>query len=280
METVSQPCLATQEVVSLARLKPSNISIQAIVIEAGRTSRNDIQPALAGITMLDVRQAYPNYYIPTQELLFNTPLMKAPSNYLWDDFIKQILAADQHTLEYDYKGKKHTDMPFSDRLFIKGLILLECPKDDKRYRDETPSTHYNPGNQNDEFYDGMPCTYATFEGTHQLLGARSIRNGILPGSVRKPMCLVELERVRTKHIKRLDTHELIRAFGRARSKKEVIKIDELLSMNRRDCETTVRRYLPTCCQTEIVKQLEIEGDWENLRRLKCSTISLDALTKD
>ena len=280
METVSQPCLATQEVVSLARLKPSNISIQGIVIEAGRISRNDIQPALPGITMLDVRQAYPNYYIPTQQLLFNTPLMKEPSNYLWDDFIKQILAADQHILEYDYSGKKHTDTPFSDRLFIKGLLLLECPKDDKRYRDETPSSPYNPGNQDDEFYDEMPCTYATFEGTHQLLGAGSIRDGILPGSTRKPMYLFKLERVRTKHIKRIDKFATIRAFHRAESDKEVITLDELHSMNRQDCEATVRQYLPTCGQTEIVKQLEIEGDWENLRRLKCSTISLDALTKD
>jgi hypothetical protein len=280
METVSQPCLATQEVVSLARLKPSNIWIQGLVIEAGRTSRNDIQPALAGITMLDVRQSYPNFYIPTQELRFNTPLMKDPSDYLWDDFVKQILAADKHILEYDYNGKKHTDAPLSDRLFIKELLLLECPRDDKRYRDDAPGNHYNPANQDDEFYDGMPCTYATFAGTHQLLGARSMRDGILPGAVRKPMHLVELERVPTKHIKRIDKFALMRAFIRTRNKKDVIKLDELLSMNRRDCEATVRRYLPTCYQTEIVKQLTIEGDWENLRRLRCSTISLDALTKD
>lgn len=280
MVTVSQSCLATQEVVSLARLKPPNIWIQGLVVEAGRISQNDMHPALPGITMLKVRQAYPNYYIPTHTLLFTTPLMKDPKNYLWDDFIKQILATDQHILEYDYNGKKHTDMPFSDRLFIKELLLLECPKDDKRYRDETPSSLYNPANQDDEFYNGMPCTFATFQGTHQLLGAESIRDGILPPGVRKPMYLVNLEQVKTKHIKRLDLFALIRAFDRARSKKEVITIDELLSMNRRDYEATVRRYLPTCHQTEVVKQLTIEGDWENLPRLKCSTISLDALTKD
>jgi hypothetical protein len=277
MVTFSQPILATQEVVGLAKMKPSNIWVQGLVIEAVRVTRNDIPAVLPGITMLDVKQAYPNYYIPTQGLIFTTPLMKSPSNYVWDEFVKQIASADQMILDYNYGEKEHTDVPFSDRLFIKEVLLLELPKDDRRYRDYDLKYPYNPGNQDDAFYDKMPCAYATFQGTHQLLGASDSRNGIRPGYTHKVMNLVELERVKTKHIKMVQNKAVWRAFHRERVSRDVVSFDDLKALSRDDCLATVRHYLPECCQMGIIKQLEFEGDWENLPRFKCSTMSVDSI---
>ena len=88
---------------------------------------------------------------------------------------------------------------------------------------------------------------------------------------------IELERVITKHVKFIRNKAIMRAFYRGKDKPDVVRLEEILAMSRSDCESLLKRFLPTCCETGIVKELVIEGDMEPLQRLKCSSISLDMI---
>lgn len=281
MTQVIKPCLSTQEVMTLASSKPKNVWIQGIVCEASRMIGSDMKKILPGITIVQVKQAYPNYYIPTKSLWFSTPLMKNADDYLWENFVREITEADRLVTEYEFEGITYRDTPFTDRLFIKELLLLELPKDDKRYREEGP---YRPQKQDDEFYDGMPCTFASFRGTQQLLSAETIRNGVMPGRTHKPMELIELERVPTKHVRTIGGYAKgygkWRAFDRSKAKKDVVTYDQLKSMTQEHRNAILTRFLPTCCAKGLVKDMKIEGDEENLVRLRCSDIFLDKITKE
>lgn len=271
----------------MASSKPKNVWVQGMVCEASRRTESDMKSILPGVGILKVRQAYPNYYIPMESLLFTTPLMKNADDYQWENFVREIAEADRLVTEYEFEGITYRDTPFSDRLFIKELLLLELPKDDKRYREKgpfKPQKQDADGNWEDEFYDGMPCTFATFRGTQQLLSAEAIRNGVMPGSTHKPMNLFNLERVPTKHIRSIGGyargHAKWRAFDRSKAKKDMISYDQLEGMTQEHRNAVLTRFLPTCCAKGIIKDMEIEGDEENLTRLRCSSILLAKIIKE
>jgi hypothetical protein len=279
--SVIRPVLAKQEVRELAKNIPNNVWIQAINFAAGRVSRNDEKIVLPHFVkeLLDVRQAYPGFYVPDQTVWFQTPVERRPDGLDWGDFVNAVEAADKLCADYQYldSTRRHVDQPISTRLFIKELILVEAQASNPKYREITKDDPASPARQDDDFYNGLPCTFATFAGTYQLLGEAtdSARNGILPGDTRKAMNLVELQVVRTKHIKRIDTHDHWRAFHRG--KDDAIFEDEESIINHPELAKT---FLPTCCQAGIVQEMAIEGDWNNLPRFQVENLSLRSLIEE
>lgn len=279
-ETHIRPVLAKQEVRELVKAIPNNVWIQGMTFEANRIWRNDDEDILLpgfDKKLLDVRQAYPNFYIPIQTATFNTPLMRDHGSFQWEDFVKALAAASDLCTEYRYRdsSRRHTDEPLSDRLLIKELLLIEAQASHPKYHDakKDPPIPWPPG---DSFYDGLPCTFATFAGTHQLLGEATeiARNGVLPRHTLKTMNLVELEVVKTKHVRETINHARVRFFARRKSDKMIM--DEKKIINHPEY---ARQWLPSCCQAGIVSELEVSGNWKDLPRFHCDTLSLRSLVE-
>ena len=280
-ETHVRPVLAKQEVRELVKAIPSNVWIQGMTFEANRITRNDDKDMLLpgfDKKLLDVRQAYPNFYIPMQTVTFNTPLMRDHASFQWEDFVKALAAASKLCTDYRYRdsNRRHTDEPLSDRLFIKELLLVEAQASHPKYHDVTKKlpVPWPPG---DSFYDGLPCTFATFAGTYQLLGEATdrARDGVLPGQTHKTMNLVELQVVRTKHVKQTLGHAMVRFF--ARGKEDMMVMDEKRIVNHPEY---ARQWLPSCCQAGVVQELEISGEWKDLSRFRCDTLLLKSLIEE
>lgn len=237
--------------------------------------------------ILDVRRAYPNFYIPGQGIGFSTPIEVPPEAYKWEDFVSALAVADEMCAGYRCldSNRQYVDQPFSDRLFIKELMLVEAQESHPNYREITKEKPANPSMKandgaGDRFFDGVPCTRALFAGTYQLLGegAETARNGLLPGQTRKTMNLVHLEVVRTKHRENLTSlHGQVKYRAYARGKEDTILEDEKKILNHPEIAL---QWLPTCCKNGIVQSMEIEGDWKDLPRFECQTLTLKPLIEE
>lgn len=225
--------------------------------------------------MFGARQSYPSIYVPSQTVMFSTPLWVPGSAVFWEDFIREVETVDELCLDYTYEdaSKHHVDTPISDRMYVKDLMLLELPITDPRYHDRP----YNPGNSDDEFYDGVRCAFAMFGGQHQLLGlaTQEMKDGWLPGLTRKPMDLIEIRVVKTKHVMVLDTHATWKAYHRGKDDIHIEKREELVNHPERAI-----LWLPTCCEKSLIVKREVTGDWKELPRFVPSYMSIDQITEE
>ena len=92
------------------------------------------------------------------------------------------------------------------------------------------------------------------------------------------MNLVHLEVVRTKHRENLTSlHGQVKYRAYARGKEDTILEDEKKILNHPEIAL---QWLPTCCKNGIVQSMEIEGDWKDLPRFECQTLTLKPLIEE
>lgn len=276
MTRIAEPCLTTVHIRELIPRLPENVYVQRVTIEACRLSRHDIKRPET--QYFEVKQAYPNLFIPTQTLIFSTPLMNDGAKFDisndWESFVMELDEADGLCMNYDFRGVPDlVDIPFSDRLFIKDIILLELPIDDPNYH---PSPYY-PADSDDRFYDGVRCSFATFTGSYQLLGrgTQEERDGWLPGHTRKAMDLEHIEVVRSKHIRQLRGRGGLMAFHRGRND---IHIEEKADLVNHPDRTST--WLPTLVNNGLIVQRAIEGEWEATKKFRADSVSLHRMIRE
>jgi hypothetical protein len=273
---MKEPCLGTAHLRELIKRLPENVYVQRVTIEACRIYRNDIRRTET--QMFETRQCYPNIYIPTQPIWFATPLIMNAARFdksnEWENFIKELDEVDRLCGGFDFSGQFDLkDVMISDRLFIKDIMLLELPTDNPNYH----PAPYHPADDDDKFYDGVRCSFASFSGAYQLLGAatQEERDGWLPGMTRKPLDLAHIEVVKTKHIRRLIGKRRLMAFHRGKEDIHVEEYENLISH-----PEVVKQWLPTLCEGELLIQREVEGDWKESRKFVASKVSLETLLKE
>lgn len=136
---------------------------------------------------------------------------------------------------------------------------------------------YFPQSDEDKFYDGIRCSFATFSGAYQLLGVGTVeqRDGWLPGLTRKPMDLQSIEVVRTKHIRRIIGKRSLKAFYRG--KKDIYKESKEDLVNRPE---RVRTWLPTLLKNELIIWRTEKGDWKESTSFVAEEISLKTMLEE
>jgi hypothetical protein len=272
--------LAKQAVIDIANILPKNVWIQAITVEATPRTSMDETVLLPGFTqkILKLQMSYPSLYVPRQMISFPTPIESTEEAYDWNSFLEACAAADKLCLGYRYADslKEHVDMPITERMFIKEVLIIEAQRSHPNYHDEKPGQKYNPSMRandgaGDSFYDGVPCTRALFTGTHQLLGSakEKLRDGFLDGSCIKPTHLVWMELVKTKHSEQTTAHTHMRAYTRV--KKGRIEFDEQAILKR---PSLARQLLPSCYKAGIATDYEVDGNWKNLPRFDVTSLKL------
>lgn len=274
MITRNEPCLTTAHLKELIPRLPSNVYVQRISMEACRIYENDI--ARTETSMFRTKQTYPNLYVPGQSLVFSTPLWTSGSRFDvsndWKNFVKELNEADNLCSKFDFQNNGYdlVDSLISDRLYIKDIILLELPIDDPNYH-EPP---YFPQSDEDKFYDGIRCSFATFSGVYQLLGVGTVeqRNGWLPGLTRKPMDLQSIEVVRTKHIRKIMGKRSLKAFYRGKEDIYKESKDDLVNRPER-----VRTWLPTLLKNELIIWRTEKGEWKESTSFVAEEVSLKTM---
>jgi len=274
MVTRNEPCLTTAHLRELIPRLPDNIYVQRITIEACRIYENDIPRTET--QMFRTKQTYPNLYVPGQTLVFSTPLWVNGSRFDksndWENFVKELDEVDRLCSRFDFRNDGHelTDTPISDRLFIKDIILLELPVEDPNYH-ERP---YNPASDEDKFYDGVRCAFASFSGTYQLLGAGTVeqRDGWLPGLTRKPMDIQSIEIVRTKHIRTIMGKRSLKCFHHGKDDIYTESKEDLVNHPER-----VRIWLPTFLKNKLIIWREETGEWKESKSFIAEEISLKTM---
>ncbi|MEW6069076.1 MAG: hypothetical protein AB1485_00510 [Candidatus Thermoplasmatota archaeon] len=267
------PCLGTLHILEFDSLKPENVWVQSIEIEACRVAtRDEIAPESP--TMFSMRETKKSYYIPLKHIDFGTPIEQPvnASKLSWRDFINEIKLADKICV-------REGDLPeISKRLYIKELILIELPKDDPRYHRDL-----NPANQDDTFYDGVYVSRATFRGTYQLIGRTTAeeRNSWLPGMTRKPMDLWRVEILKTKHVLNISRRKTWKAYYRGIDEHGVPLIhtwegDAVLTLR----PEHLRDLFPSCCKAELIKRREAIGDWELYRKFFPKELAIRSMLEE
>lgn len=271
MITRNEPCLTTAHLKELIPRLPSNVYVQRINMEACRIYENDI--SRTETSMFRTKQTYPNLYVPGQTLVFSTPLINNGSRFDksndWENFVKELNEVDNLCSKFDFQNNGHdlVDTLISDRLYIKNVILLELPIDDPNYH-ESP---YFPHHEDDKFYDGMRCSFATFRGAYQLLGVGTVeqRDGWLPGLTRKPMDLQFIEVVTTKHIRKIIGKRTLKAFHRGKEDIYTETKENLVNHPER-----VGFWLPTLSKHNLIIWRKEVGDWKERTSFVAEEISL------
>jgi hypothetical protein len=272
----NEPCLATAHLRELIRKLPPNVYVQRITIEACRIYKNDGRRPET--QLIEAKQCYPNIYVSSQSLIFRTPLMinavRFDKSDDWEHFCAELDQLDSLCGKFDFREEKELrDIPISDRLYIKDVLLLELPKDDPNYR-EPP---YNCADPEDKFYGGMRCSYVTFTGAYQLLGSpvEEIRDGMLPGMTRKPMDIECIEIVRTKHARKLLGTKFVKCFHHGKEDIYKESLDDLVNHPER-----VKAWLPTLSSAGLIIWRKVEGDWKESMKLQVKSISLSTMLEE
>jgi hypothetical protein len=277
MVTRIEPCLSVINLRELIPKLPNNVFVQRVTIEACRLFRHDNSRPES--QFFDVKQTYPNLYVPHQTLVFSTPLMNNGGRFdqsnEWENFVTELEATDKLCSKFQFEDSSRslTDIPISDRLFIKDIILLELPKEDPNYH-EAP---YLPQQSDDEFYDGVRCSFATFTGAYQLIGygTEEERDGWLPGMTRKPMDLEHIEVVRTKHILKLKGKKVLKAFHRGKGDIHTETKDLLVNNPQR-----VGGWIPSLVENGLITWREVVGEWKESSKFIASRISLKTMLEE
>lgn len=272
----NEPCLSTAHLRELIRKLPDNVYVQHVTIEACRVYRNDMRRTET--QMFETRQCYPNLYIPDTAVGFSTPLWHSGKRFdksnEWEYFINELDQLDTLCNKFDFRGEDDLkDMTISDRLFVKDLLLVELPKDDPNYH----GPPYFPQDEDDKFYDGVRCAFASFGGEYQLLGSpiEEIRDGMLPGMTRKPMDMQGIEVVRTKHVRKVRAKGSIQAFHRGKDDIYTEDLEALVNHPER-----VKTWLPTISKAGLIIWRKVEGDWKESKKFQVTSVSLTKMLEE
>jgi len=274
MITRNEPCLTTAHLKELIPRLPSNIYVQRISFEACRIYENDVPRTET--SMFRTKQTYPNLYVPGQTLVFSTPIWNNGSRFdesnEWENFVKELDEVDNLCSKFDFQNNGYdlVDTLISDRLYIKNVMLLELPVDDPNYHEKP----YYPQSDDDKFYDGIRCAFATFSGAYQLLGVGTVeeRDGWLPGLTRKPMDLQFIEVVKTKHIRKIMGKRSLKAFRHGKDDIYTETKENLVNHPER-----VRMWLPILLKNNLIIWRKEVGDWKESKSFIAEEISLKTM---
>lgn len=270
MARLHRPCLATVPIIGtahepgLADIIPENCYVQEITIECCRSSRGDKPVSWVGSDYFKIRESAPGVYSGRQNVNLTTPVERAPGAHDWEGLVQMLREADQ-------VSAARGDLPMTPRTLTKGCILIEIPKEIWHPEPYEPhKASYDP-NDPDPMYDGHRFTAVHIEGTRYMAEAELARNGWLPGGTHKPLDIVQIDFLITKHIGHVKGR---RANWTAFSRKEAdrITISEERLMNISDNE--LHGMAPSLCDAGIIQIRDQEVSEYSLSRDRVIDVGL------
>ena len=270
MVKLHRPCLATVPIIGtalepgLADLVPENCYVQEIIIECCRSSRMDTPVSWVGSDYFTIRESGSGVYSGRQNILLTTPIQKPPGSHDWEGLVQMLREADQISAA---KG----DLPMTPRTLTKGCVLIEIPKDIWHPQPHQPQKAFFDPQEPDPMYEGHRFTAITIEGTRYMAEAELARDGWLPGGTHKPLDIVQIEFLVTKHLGRdMAGKAEWMAFSRKEEDSIIISEDRLLNIS----DTEFHGMAPSLCDSGIIQMREQEVSEYSLSRDRVIDVGL------
>jgi len=270
----TRPCLAsvnllgTPQEKGLADLMPENCFVQEIVMECCRTARSDKNVAWVGSDYCSLKVSAPSVYMTRRHIPFITPVEHPRGGYEWPRLIEVLR-------ETDVVAASYGDAPMMSRILAKGCVLVELPLD--KFRDSkdgggpNPAKAYFRPDEPDPLYEGVRFARIFIEGTQYMAEAEYARNGWLPGATHKPLDVIEIHWLVTKHVGK-DISNRTSWTAYSRNKDDVIIFDESRLIGISDKE--LYNLIPSLCDAGIIQMRDQEVAEYNLTRGRFRDVGL------
>jgi len=270
MVRLNQPCLATVPILGtaqepgLADILPENCYVQEITIECCRSSRSDNPIKWVGSSYFTIRESAPGTYIGRQNVSLTTPVQKPPGSHDWDGFVQMLREADQVSA-----GK--SDVPITTRTLTKGCVLIEIPKEIWHPKPHQPFKAFYDPNDPDLMYENQRFMAIHIEGTRFMSEAVSMKDGWLPGGTHKPLDIVQVDYLMTKHIGR-DMGDKAEWMAYSRKDEDIVSIPGETLVNLSDAD--LHGMFPSLCDSGIIQIREQEVSEYSLSRDRVIDVGL------
>jgi len=265
-----RPCLATVPIIGtalepgLADLVPENCYVQEITIECCRSSYTDTPVSWVGSDYFTIRESGSGVYSGRKNILLTTPIQKPPGSHDWEGLVQMLREADQISAA---RG----DLPMTPRTLTKGCVLIEIPLDIWHPQPHQPQKAFFDPQNPDPMYEGHRFTAIIIEGTRYMAGAELAMNGGLPGGTHKPLDIVQIDFLVTKHLGRnMAKKTEWMAFSRKEEDKITISEDRLLNIS----DAEIHGMAPCLCDAGIIQMREQEVSEYSLSRDRVIDVGL------
>jgi len=265
-----RPCLATVPIIGsaqepgLADILPDNCYVQEIAIECCRVSRQDAPISWVGSDYFTIRESAPGLYVGRQVVPLTTPVQKPPGSFNWPGLVDMLREADG-------VSAMRGDVPMTPRTLTKGCVLVEIPMDVWHDVPFNPAQAFFDPSNPDPLYEGNRFAVVHIEGTRYMAEAELMKNGWLPGGTHKPLDIVQIDFLVTKHLGR-DMAGKASWMAYSRKDGDIIIIPEDRLMNISDAE--LHGMIPSLCDAGIIQMREQEVNEYSLSRDRVVDVGL------